>query len=268
MTQPVASEAASRSIELKQQANALYAKKQYHEAVEKYTEAIALDPTVPALYTNRAQCHLLTEGYGAAKDDANAALALDPKMSKAYYRRASANMLMGNLKDARSDFRQVAVLSPNDSGARTKYSECDKLFRRIQFELAIDSDAHRKRVVDTIDVSKFDVAESYEGPRMTALGEGEMEVVDLAFVEQLAEWFRDQKTLPERYVYSILVQAERQLRALPTLVDVAVPSNAVMTVCGDVHGQYYDVLNIFKLNGFPSPTKPYLFNGDFVDRGS
>ncbi|KAJ2144183.1 Palmitoyl-protein thioesterase 1 [Coemansia sp. RSA 678] len=268
MTQPVASEAASRSIELKQQANALYAKKQYHEAVEKYTEAIALDPTVPALYTNRAQCHLLTEGYGAAKDDANAALALDPKMSKAYYRRASANMLMGNLKDARSDFRQVTVLSPNDSGARTKYSECDKLFRRIQFELAIDSDAHRKRVVDTIDVSKFEVAESYEGPRMTALGEGEMEVVDLAFVEQLAEWFRDQKTLPERYVYSILVQAERQLRALPTLVDVAVPSNAVMTVCGDVHGQYYDVLNIFKLNGFPSPTKPYLFNGDFVDRGS
>ncbi len=34
-----------------------------------------------------------------------------------------------------------------------------------------------------------------------------------------------------------------------------------ITVCGDTHGQYYDTLNIFALNGFPSPENPYLFNG-------
>ena len=34
------------------------------------------------------------------------------------------------------------------------------------------------------------------------------------------------------------------------------------TVCGDVHGQFYDLLNIFKLNGVPSVSTPYLFNGE------
>jgi serine/threonine-protein phosphatase 5 len=36
----------------------------------------------------------------------------------------------------------------------------------------------------------------------------------------------------------------------------------------DSAGQYFDLLEIFRLNGHPTATHHYLFNGDFVDRGS
>ena len=40
------------------------------------------------------------------------------------------------------------------------------------------------------------------------------------------------------------------------------------TLQGDTHGQFYDVIHLFEINGFPSDNNPYLFNGDFIDRGS
>ena len=33
-------------------------------------------------------------------------------------------------------------------------------------------------------------------------------------------------------------------------------------MCGDTHGQFYDLLNIFETFGYPSETNPYLFNGE------
>jgi len=44
------------------------------------------------------------------------------------------------------------------------------------------------------------------------------------------------------------------------------PVDAPVTVCGDVHGQFYDVLELFRKAG-EIPATNYVFMGDFVDRG-
>jgi hypothetical protein len=68
----------------------------------------------------------------------------------------------------------------------------------------------------------------------------------------------DQKKLHRKYMYRILFAVKAILEASPTIVDIPVPEGSKITVCGDVHGQYYDLMNIFEKNGPPSPENMYL----------
>jgi len=44
--------------------------------------------------------------------------------------------------------------------------------------------------------------------------------------------------------------------------------DAPINIVGDVHGQYKDVLRMFKLCGKPATTNPFIFLGDYIDRGT
>ena len=57
-------------------------------------------------------------------------------------------------------------------------------------------------------------------------------------------------------------EAKKILLSQPILLELYAP----MTICGDLHAQYHDMLRIFRQCGLP-PTSNYIFLGDYVDRG-
>uniref|UniRef100_A0AAQ4QRX4 Serine/threonine-protein phosphatase n=1 Tax=Gasterosteus aculeatus aculeatus TaxID=481459 RepID=A0AAQ4QRX4_GASAC len=104
------------------------------------------------------------------------------------------------------------------------------------------------------------VPESYTGPRLSF-------PLSVSDTNALLAAFKDQQILHARYVLQLLYETKKLLKQMPNIVHLSTSYTNEITICGDLHGRLDDLLLIFYKNGLPSAETPYVFNGDFVDRG-
>ena len=80
--------------------------------------------------------------------------------------------------------------------------------------------------------------------------------------DRYIETLKNCKIIPQDDVLSLCNKAKEILMQEQNVHHVPIPA----TVVGDIHGQFYDLLELFDVGG-QVPSVNYVFMGDFVDRG-
>ncbi|GMT19037.1 hypothetical protein PFISCL1PPCAC_10334 [Pristionchus fissidentatus] len=129
----------------------------------------------------------------------------------------------------------------------------------IYNESSADSDTVMTLLADT-QPDNFPIEKTYKGPHLTI-------PLSRSQIGELIDAFKFNKILHIKYVLLILHEARKVLKKLPNIIHHNTSYSSQVTICGDLHGKFDDLTIILYKNGYPSATNPYIFNGDFVDRG-
>ncbi len=103
---------------MKQEGNVEFKAGRLDSAIEKYTEALEVDPSNRSLNAkllqNRAQCKIKLKKYDEAISDAERAVSLDPSYHKARKTKANALGQSGKWEDAVKEWKSIHELDPED----------------------------------------------------------------------------------------------------------------------------------------------------------
>lgn len=246
--------------EVKLRGNQYFKEEKYQSALDAYIEAMKMNPSDYTLYSNSAACCLKLNKNEEAVEYAGECIRLAPHFSKGYFRKGMAYKNLGMHQEAIFDFKKSLETTPGDQLVLDQLAECEKHIRLLKFSAAIR-------------VNNFDLkAEKINGIEVDSIYEGPKYDIDqkltIKEINGIISFYGNEKKLHKKYLYKVMLDAKSAIEKEENIHKVKVPKEGFLTICGDVHGQFFDVCKIFEINGLPSEKHYYIFNGDFVDRGA
>ncbi|KAL2137267.1 hypothetical protein VTI74DRAFT_4998 [Chaetomium olivicolor] len=116
----------STAEELKALGNKAIAAKNFDEAIDKFTQAIALDPTNHILYSNRSAAYASKKDWDNALADAEKTTELKPDWPKGWGRKGTALYGKGDLLGAHDAYEQGLKIDPNNAGMKNDLASVKK----------------------------------------------------------------------------------------------------------------------------------------------
>ncbi|XP_075656532.1 uncharacterized protein LOC142626706 [Castanea sativa] len=127
----VTPEAKKKAAEAKSRGDDAFKRKDYHMAIDSYTQAIDLDPTDATLLSNRSLCWIRLDQAEHALDDAKACRALRPDWPKACYREGAALRLLQRFDEAANSFYEGVQLDPENKELVNAFREAVEAGRKF-----------------------------------------------------------------------------------------------------------------------------------------
>ncbi|GAB1196169.1 hypothetical protein BDV32DRAFT_119664 [Aspergillus pseudonomiae] len=104
---------------LKAEGNKAFSAKDYPTAIDKFTQAIAIEPENHILYSNRSAVYSAQSEYEKALEDANKATEIKPDWSKGWQRKGAAYRGLGDLLAAHDAYDEALKIEPGNEQAKS-----------------------------------------------------------------------------------------------------------------------------------------------------
>lgn len=144
---PPFSSAAKQAEKLRIDGNTYFGKSRFGAAIDAYTEAIALCPTIAVYWTNRALCHRKRNDWTKVEEDCRRAIQLDSNSFKAHYMLGLALLQKEDLAEGVKELQKALDLGRGADSkgymveeiwqelAKAKYKQWEQASTRRSWEL-------------------------------------------------------------------------------------------------------------------------------------
>lgn len=176
---------------------------------------------------------------------------LGSQVSQAYYRRGVAYAAILRPKDALKDLQIVVKKAPGDKDAKLKLAEAQRIVKRDAFERAIEV-GDEPSAAEGLDLDSMAVDSDYDGVKLG-------KEMTQEFITDMIERFKNGKKLHKKYVYQIVIEVKKIVYDEATMVEMEIPDDSTMTVCGDTHGQFFSHLTIRSASHFLTSCNRSIF---------